>query len=50
MPSGTLTLEDLDGLRVVDLKEALKKRGLATDGKKVRGGDLLGLGGGVQVV
>lgn len=36
MPSGGLSLADVDGLRVVDLKEALKERGLPTDGKKVR--------------
>lgn len=48
MPSRTLNLEDLDGLRVVDLKDALKERGLATDGKKVRAGDkTIGSGTGV---
>lgn len=31
-----LTVEDVGGLRVVDLKEALKKRDLPTDGKKVQ--------------
>ena len=30
-----LTAEDVGGLRVVDLKEALKERNLPTDGKKV---------------
>ena len=33
--SGELTVEDVGGLRVVDLKEALKRRDLPTDGKKV---------------
>lgn len=47
MPSRSLTLEDLDGLRVVDLKEALKERDLATDGKKVRAeSDTMDWGGG----
>lgn len=32
---GGLTLDDVSGLRVVDLKEALKQRDLPTDGKKV---------------
>lgn len=37
MASEALSPEKVGGLRVVDLKEELKTRGLATDGKKVNG-------------
>lgn len=36
MASEGLSLENVGALRVVDLKEELKTRGLATDGKKVK--------------
>lgn len=35
MASEALTVGNIGGLRVVDLKGELKSRGLATDGKKV---------------
>ena len=36
MASDGLSADNVGALRVVDLKEELKARGLATDGKKVR--------------
>lgn len=44
MASEGLSADDVGALRVVDLKEELKTRGLATDGKKVCVCVFVGLG------